>query len=220
MLGRGNGRKGVSGATDRYRGGVKGERAGRCAKDFGRGPVNRKKRKPADFIGEGRGRLPEEDGQAMFLIRHKRSRMRRLISVYLDGELDKERQRELFSHLEVCPECREEMAAQRALTSIVGRALAQEDVPDILADVLTALERKRERRSHGLSSVFSWSPRPALAYAAAAALGIALGILIFSGTGTTTAAVSDPLPIAYLSEKPPNSLITFYLGDTVGDTNE
>jgi anti-sigma factor RsiW len=147
--------------------------------------------------------------------------MRRLISVYLDGELDKERERDLFSHLEVCPECREEMAAQRALTSVVGRALAREDVPDVLADVLAALERKKERRSHGFGSVLSWSPRPALAYAAAAAFGIALGVLIFSSAGTTTAAAaSDPLPIAYLSEKPPNSLVTFYLGDTVGGTDE
>ena len=156
----------------------------------------------------------------MFFTTHKKSRMRRLISVYLDGELDRERESELFSHLEACPECREQMAAQRELAVVVDRSLRKEDVPGILRDVLSALDQQKERKSHLLSSVFVRSFRPALAYAAAAAFGVAVGVLIWSTASPTTAAVSDPLPVAYLSETPPNSLVTFYFGDTSEDSNE
>ena len=106
----------------------------------------------------------------MVFITHTKSRMRRLISVYLDGELDRTRTRRLMAHLEVCDRCRAELAAGRQLSSTIASALHKGETPDILADVLVALNREKQRRSHGTARLFHRTFKPAFAYGAAAAL--------------------------------------------------
>jgi anti-sigma factor RsiW len=150
----------------------------------------------------------------MLFITHTRSRMRRLISVYLDGELDPTRTRRLMAHLEVCDRCRAELAAGRHLSSTIASAMHKGETPDILADVLVALNREKQRKSHGTARLFHRTFRPAFAYGAAALFGIAVGVIASSSLGTSMTATSDPLPVQYLSEAPPDSLITLYYGDT------
>ena len=156
----------------------------------------------------------------MFLITHTKSRMRRLISVYLDGEMDRERTDRFMAHLETCARCRAELAAQRELSSVVADALRMEETPDILASVLWALDRRKRHDSRVLSRLFGRRLRPVFVYSAAALFGIAVGILISSSLGGTSTAASDPLPVQYLSETPPNSLISLYYGDDGEVNNE
>jgi anti-sigma factor RsiW len=156
----------------------------------------------------------------MLFITHTKSRMRRLISVYLDGELNQKRTRQLMAHLETCAKCNEELAAGKLLTSAVAAALRKEDTPDILADVLSALNREKSRESFNPRRLFIGALRPALAYSTAAIFGIAAGILISSSFGASTTTAADPLPVQYLSEAPPNSLVNVYYGDTGEVTNE
>ncbi len=156
----------------------------------------------------------------MFFNTHSKSRMRRLMSAYLDGELEGEREYRFLSHLETCPRCRDEMAAQKELRALLGDALRKIEVPDIRRDVLSALDRQKEKRSGVFSRLFAPSLRPALAYAAAAAFGIAVGVLIWNTVSPATTAASDPLPVTYLSEKPPYSLVTLYFGSTSEEANE
>jgi anti-sigma factor RsiW len=150
----------------------------------------------------------------MFFMTHTKSRMRRLISVYLDGELDPKRTQRLMTHLEGCDRCRAQLAAGRQLTSTIASALHAEETPDIFADVLRALEREKHRKSHAFPRLLNRTFKPAFAYAAAAIFGIGIGIIASSSLGTSTTAASDPLPVQYLSEAPPNSLITLYYGET------
>jgi anti-sigma factor RsiW len=156
----------------------------------------------------------------MFFSRHNRSKMRRLISVYLDGELDPERASRLTAHLETCRQCRAEMAAQKELSSVLGAALEKEETPDILAGVLSALEDRKRHEHRVRDRVLRPVLRPALAYSFAAIFGIAVGILVSSSLGTSTTTATDTLPVQYLSEAPPNSLITLYYGDTGEVTDE
>jgi anti-sigma factor RsiW len=150
----------------------------------------------------------------MLFITHTRSRMRRLISVYLDGELDPTRTRRLKAHLEVCGRCRAELAAGRQLSSMIASAMHKGETPDILADVLVALNREKQRKSHVTARLFHRTFRPAFAYGAAALFGVAVGVIASSSLGTSTTTAADPLPVQYLSEAPPDSLITLYYGDT------
>ena len=156
----------------------------------------------------------------MFFITHTKSRMRRLISVYLDGELDPKRTRRLLAHLEVCTRCREELEAGKQLTSTIASALRKEETPDILADVIRAVGREKQHRYHSPVRLFGRGFRPVFAYTAAAVFGIAVGIVASSSLSTTTTTASDPLPVQYLSEAPPNSLISLYYGDTGEVANE
>jgi anti-sigma factor RsiW len=156
----------------------------------------------------------------MFFTRHTKSRMRRLISVYIDGELDPKRTSRLTAHLETCADCRAELASRKELSSMMTAALGKGDTPDILAGVLSALE-DRKRHEHRIADrLLGRALRPALAYSFAALFGITVGILVSSSLGTSTTAAADPLPVQYLSEAPPNSLITLYYGDTEEVTNE
>jgi anti-sigma factor RsiW len=146
--------------------------------------------------------------------------MRRLISVYLDGEMDRERTQRLTAHLETCSRCRTELAAQKGLSFVIADALRMEETPDILVGVLSALARRKRRRSHGLGRLFGGALQPVYVYSAAAIFGIAVGILVSSSLGVPTTTASDPLPVQYLSETPPNSLISLYYGDTEEVNNE
>ncbi len=156
----------------------------------------------------------------MFLITHTRSRMRRLISVYLDGELDQKRTARLITHIETCARCRAELAAVKELTLTVASALRKQETPDILADVLSALSREKQHRSRIPGRLPVRAFRPVFVYSTAAVFGIIVGILISSSLGTSATTASDPLPVQYLSEAPPNSLITLYYGQTEEATNE
>ncbi len=102
----------------------------------------------------------------------------------------------------------------------ISTNFVKEDVPDISREVLSALERQREKRPHGRSLIRGWSLRPALAYAAAGAFGIAVGVLIWTVVSPTPAVASDPLSVTYLSEKPPYALVTFYFGEATEEANE
>jgi anti-sigma factor RsiW len=151
--------------------------------------------------------------------RHTKSKMKRLISAYLDGEMDRERTDRLMAHLETCARCRAELAAQRELLAVVSQALHKEETPDILTDVLSALNRQKHR-SRGLERFFGRALRPAFAYAAAALLGIGVGILASSSLGAFSTTASDPLPVQYLTAAPPNSIIALYYGETGEAANE
>ncbi len=156
----------------------------------------------------------------MFLITHTKSRMRRLISVYLDGEMDTERSSRLTAHLETCARCRTELAAQKELSSAIAGALCMVETPDILPGVLSALNRRTRRRSNSLDRFFGRAFQPAFVYVAAALFGIAVGILVSSSLGSTSTASSDALPVQYLSKAPPDSLISLYYGDSEEVNNE
>jgi anti-sigma factor RsiW len=156
----------------------------------------------------------------MFFITHTKSRMRRLISVYLDGELDPKRTARLMAHLETCARCRARLAAEQEFAFTVAEALRKEETPDILVDVLSALNRRKGRESHAPGRLLGRALKPVIAYSAAALFGIAVGILVSSSLGASTTTASDPLPVQYLSEAPPNSLITLYYGDAGEVTNE
>jgi anti-sigma factor RsiW len=156
----------------------------------------------------------------MFNMMHTKSRMRRLISVYLDGELDPKRTRLLKAHLEVCERCRDDLAEGRRVSSKLASALRKEETPDILMDVLGALNREKQRRHRGASRLLPGALKPAFAYGTAAVFGIAVGIMASLSLGTSTASATDPLPIQYLSEAPPDSLITLYYGDTAEVADE
>jgi anti-sigma factor RsiW len=156
----------------------------------------------------------------MLRVRHTKSRMKRLISVYLDGEMDRERAERLTAHLEACARCRAELAAQRELLTVVSQALHKEETPDILMGVLSALNRQKGHRSRGLERFFGRALQPAFAYTAAALLGIAVGILASSSLGTFSTTAADPLPVQYLTTAPPNSIIALYYGETGEAANE
>jgi anti-sigma factor RsiW len=156
----------------------------------------------------------------MFLITHTKSRMRRLISVYLDGEMGPERSDRLTAHLETCARCRTELAAQKELSSAIAGALRMVKTPDVLPNVLSAIDRRTRHGYNSLDRLFGRALQPAFVYVAAALFGIAVGILVSSSLGSTSTASTDALPVQYLSEAPPNSLISLYYGDTGEVTNE
>jgi anti-sigma factor RsiW len=156
----------------------------------------------------------------MFFKTHNKSKIRRLFSIYLDGELDRERTELLLTHLKECSECRHELQSLEQTHALLLRGLSKQEVPDIRASVYFALERKKAQKTSHLIRIPERIFRPAFIYTTAAAFGIATGVLIFSSMGTTTVTASDPIPISYLSPSPPNSLVTFYYGDTGEAANE
>jgi anti-sigma factor (TIGR02949 family) len=84
------------------------------------------------------------------------------LSAWLDGELAAEERREVAGHLEVCPECRRELALLKRLDEALGslEAPAPARLPE------RVLDRLQPRRRYGWQS---------LAMAASLLLGIALG---------------------------------------------
>ena len=153
---------------------------------------------------------------------------KKLINIYLDGELDEAQTKELSAHLLVCEECRKELEEMKTAHSYLVRALEPEEVDDIwtgIEEKIFELGRKRENK---ILFVFTPILRPAAYYATAAVFGILLGVFSgglsagffgtdsYSYTASTFADLSSealPLSFDYLDETPPNSLSTLYFGE-------
>ncbi len=90
---------------------------------------------------------------------------RERLSAWLDGELEAQERREVAAHLEICPECRGELALLSRLDAALGTLEAP--LPPRLPEKV--LERLRPRRRYWWQS---------LAMAASLVLGIALGSIL------------------------------------------
>ncbi len=66
------------------------------------------------------------------------------LSAYIDGELDKERKREIEAHIETCEKCRKEVELLKGIDEIIVDT-APKWVPENFLDTLE-LTRKREKR--------------------------------------------------------------------------
>lgn len=99
----------------------------------------------------------------------------RLISLYIDGELDGEQARQLKAHIESCSECRKKFERMKAVVQMMG-ALEEEELPDGFMDRLQArLEAEHvigmvHKKHLGFSGWIKWVG------VAAAALVIVLAI--------------------------------------------
>ncbi len=105
-----------------------------------------------------------------------------LISPYIDGELDRERARQLEAHVESCSECRQRLEEMKAVVQMVG-ALEEKELPDDFADRLqTRLEAEQvtgmiHRKRVGFSSWMKWVGMAA----AAAVIVLAIRVLSLNG---------------------------------------
>ena len=111
------------------------------------------------------------------------SKARKLISEYLDGELDARREIHLRQHLDGCADCRELLADFQAMVNEAGRLEKASPSDAVWTKIKAGLETGAKRRSF---LPFS----PALQYSLGALLAVALiaGSLFFGlrGRGETT----------------------------------
>lgn len=168
-----------------------------------------------------------------FRKREIQGKMRRLISIYLDGELDEMRKQELFDHLSACKSCRKELEEQETALSYLVKALRPEEAGDIWAGIeekIIELGKKREKK---FSSVFTPILRPALSYGTAALFGILIGVFfsvlsagLFGTDSYTTSTFAglksggEPPSFEYLEESPPNSLSALYFGSNLEEIDD
>ncbi len=158
---------------------------------------------------------------------------KKLISIYLDGELDKMRKQELSAHLSFCKECKKELEEMKAAHSYLVETLKPEEVGDIwtgLEEKIFELGKKREQK---FLFVFTSILRPALSYGTAALFGIFLGVFtgalsagLFSTDSHTTSTFAGlrsegvPQSFEYLEETPPNSLTALYFGSNLEEIDD
>jgi anti-sigma factor RsiW len=173
----------------------------------------------------------------MFGFRKDRKRAHRkakkLISIYLDGELDEVRKKELSDHLSACKECRNELKELEAAHSYLLEALKPEEVDDIWTGVEEKIFELGKGRESRLPFVFAPMLRPAVYYVTAAIFGIFIGA--FSGalsagffetdsyTTSTFAGLGsrgEPSTFEYLEKTPPNSLTTLYFGSNLEERDD
>ena len=122
------------------------------------------------------------------------SRAQKLISEYLDGELDARRETHLRQHLDGCLDCRELLADFQAVVKEAGRLPEAAPSDAVWLKIKTGLDTgKREKRAYQLSRGKRWSflpLSPSLQYSLGALLAVALiaGSLFFGlrGRGETT----------------------------------
>lgn len=100
---------------------------------------------------------------------------RELLTDYQHGELDAARDAALFDHLQSCADCREELAAQNALTESLRAALSTDfEMPTaVLAGVRQAVRRER---ASGILDAVRALLRPAVLAPTAAAIIVAAGV--------------------------------------------
>jgi anti-sigma factor RsiW len=108
-------------------------------------------------------------------------RCRELITDYQHRELDAATDAAIYEHLQSCADCREEMAANSALTESLRTAFATElEMPtSILAGVRQAVRRER---TTGFVPNLRALLRPAVFAPAAAAIVLMAGIVSYVGT--------------------------------------
>ena len=171
----------------------------------------------------------------MFGFRKKEGhrQIRRLISIYLDGELDEALKEVLLGHLSACEGCKSEVEEQEAVHSYLVDALRPEEVGDIWSGIEEEIFESGKRREKKIISVFTPIFKPAISYGTAAILGIFIGV--FSGalsaglfgtdayTSSTFAGLKsegEPSSFEYLEKTPPNSLSALYLGSNMEEIND
>ncbi len=168
----------------------------------------------------------------MFGLRKKEKeihrRMRRLISIYLDGELDVVRRKELLGHLSVCEGCKSELEEEETAHSYLINALRPEVVGDIWAGIEERIFESEKKRDKKFLPVLTPIFRPAISYGIAALFGIFIGVFsgafsagLFETDSYTTSTFtglkfeSEPSSFEYLDKTPPNSLTALYYGSNM-----
>lgn len=92
---------------------------------------------------------------------------------FIDGELTKEKESLLFSHLSECGECREYFKS----LNVIRQSISHEEFPDELEDrIFTAIRTKKSPKS---IPIFGKNIFPAFAYAVSILL-IALSIILYN----------------------------------------
>ncbi len=123
------------------------------------------------------------------------SKARRLISEYLDGELDPRREQSLRAHCALCPDCRETLEDFSTVVREAGRLVAPSPSDAVWVKIRARLEaeraeagRTRETRAFGRGLFF---PRPGFRFAlslAAIMIVVAGGIFLATrNRGTSNA---------------------------------
>lgn len=116
---------------------------------------------------------------------------RELLTDYQHGELDAASDAAIFEHLGSCPECRNELAAEAALTESLRAAMATDfDLPtSVIAEVRQSVRREK---TASLWSGLRVALRPVVVAPAAAI------ILLIAGVATHVHTRNSPqLPVDY-----------------------
>ena len=160
-------------------------------------------------------------------------RMRRLISVYLDGELDEVRKEELLGHLSACEGCSREIEEQEGVHSYLVDALNPEEVGDIWGTIDDKIFESDKERYKKFIPLFTPIFRPSISYATSALFGIFIGIFLVAlsaglfGTDSYTTSTFagfnssyEPSSFEYLEKTPPNSFSALYFGSNMEEIND
>lgn len=112
------------------------------------------------------------------------SEVKRLMTAWLDGELEPARRDAVARHLAACVVCRTEMAALQADRQVLASSRTPEPSPFLLTRVMAEVRRTRPARV--------WLPVPVLRIAAAVLLVTAsLGTGILVGRGLAGSGRAD-----------------------------
>lgn len=74
-------------------------------------------------------------------------KIKELISSYLDGELDREQEKIVFSHLESCPECRKEFEEMKKLEEVMSRLELKKPPQEVWQTYWSSVYNRLERRA-------------------------------------------------------------------------
>lgn len=121
---------------------------------------------------------------------------RELLTDYQHGELDAATDAAIFEHLQSCPDCREELAAQTALTESLRAAFATElEMPtSVVASVRQAV--RRESAPGVLESLHALL-RPIVLAPTAAAILLVAGLMSYMHNTNTTTSAGQQLSTGY-----------------------
>ncbi len=114
-----------------------------------------------------------------------------LLTDYQHGELDAASDAAIYAHLESCAQCREELAAQSALSQVLRATFASElEMPtSVLAGVRQAVRRER---APGLIEALRALLRPVVLAPTAAAIVLAVGVVSYvHGTNSAPQLSAD-----------------------------
>ncbi|MBN1273722.1 MAG: zf-HC2 domain-containing protein [Candidatus Aminicenantes bacterium] len=73
-------------------------------------------------------------------------KIKELISSYLDGELDREQEKIVISHLKSCPECRRELEEMKKLEEIMSRIELKKPPQEMWQTYWNSVYNRLERR--------------------------------------------------------------------------
>ncbi|MFO7915047.1 MAG: zf-HC2 domain-containing protein [Candidatus Krumholzibacteriales bacterium] len=126
----------------------------------------------------------------------------KMISRWLDGELEEAEIDSLDSHLSVCPRCRE-VKSELSMVNELHLSLVDQPVPE---GILSGLELETEQKVH--TGPFSFLRTAAVAAALAAVIlaGAAVGgFLAEKGISENEDEIGEILNVEYLGADPPGS---------------